>query len=358
MKSTLTLFLAVTTTTLAVVCLVQSRKSTRQQTQLVSLRAELDEKAQRIESLESSGKRAKRQVHDLLRQNEDLTAQAQARQQAEAQSVAAPPTNLPDQAASPDTPSPPSEPGKEGEEKNGFGNFLSKIMQDPQAKKFIHDQQRMMMDQLYAPLVKQMALTPEESGKFKDLLADNMMKGAEKASSLIGGASSSNHTEAVTALSTEQKSFNDEVKALLGEERYAFYKDYQQTVGERMQLSQFKQMAGAENSLSDQQTEQLLSIMREEKQGVTAVTGQSFLGAGQGQSNLQAMLSSEQLDKLLEEQDTVNQRVYQRASQVLAPDQLASFGKFQTNQLQMMRMGMTMARKFFGPVKSEGEANH
>src|SRR5260370_30350194 len=118
MKSTLTLFLAVTTTTLAVVCLVQSRKSTRQQTQLVSLRAELDEKAQRIESLESSGKRAKRQGHDLLRQNEDLTAQAQTRQQTEAQAVAGPPTNLPDQAASPDTPSPPTQPGTQREDTN------------------------------------------------------------------------------------------------------------------------------------------------------------------------------------------------------------------------------------------------
>ena len=40
MKSTLTLFLAVTTITLAVVCAVQSRKSTGQQTQIAALQGE------------------------------------------------------------------------------------------------------------------------------------------------------------------------------------------------------------------------------------------------------------------------------------------------------------------------------
>jgi len=34
---------------------------------------------------------------------------------------------------------------------------------------------------------------------------------------------------------------------------------------------------------------------------------------------------------------------------------LGAFGKFQTNQLQMMRMGMSMARKFITPEKTDGE---
>ena len=42
MKNTLTLFLAVTTITLGVVCVVQSRKSAGQQTQLASLQGELE----------------------------------------------------------------------------------------------------------------------------------------------------------------------------------------------------------------------------------------------------------------------------------------------------------------------------
>ena len=66
MKSTLTLFLAVTTITLAVVCVMQTRKFGGQQTQLASLRGELDEKAQQIEKLQATQKRSEQQRHELM----------------------------------------------------------------------------------------------------------------------------------------------------------------------------------------------------------------------------------------------------------------------------------------------------
>ena len=64
------------------------------------------------------------------------------------------------------------------------------------------------------------------------------------------------------------------------------------------------------------------------------------------------MLSADQTDKMLQFQEQVNQRVYQRATSLLSPDQLAAFGAFQTNQLQMMRMGVSMAREFFNSDNS------
>src|SRR6266581_741749 len=67
---------------------------------------------------------------------------------------------------------------------------------------------------------------------------------------------------------------------------------------------------------------------------------------------MQAMFSGEGADKFFQNQEVVNQRVYERAREVLSADQLGAFGKFQTNQLQMMRMGMSMARKFMAPGKT------
>ena len=87
---------------------------------------------------------------------------------------------------------------------------------------------------------------------------------------------------------------------------------------------------------------------------MAAATGQTFPADGQDAANLQAMLSGDGVEKLLQSQETVNQRVYERAGQILSPEQLSSFGKFQTNQLQMMRLGMNMARKFMAPGDSEG----
>lgn len=117
-----------------------------------------------------------------------------------------------------------------------------------------------------------------------------------------------------------------------------------------MQFNQFKlQTVNGEGALTDQQTEALLVLMREEKQSVAAASGQPNPGAGQEAANMQAMLSGEQTDKLLQTQELVNQRVFERARSVLPENQLSSFGKFQTNQIQMMRLGLSMAKKMFAP---------
>jgi hypothetical protein len=340
----LALFLGVVTLALGVVCLVQQRQLDRRQTQLASLQGEMEQTSRQLETLQGLQKRSESQKQELLRQTDELAAQLLARQAAETKAAASAATNPPAAA----------EAEKADKNTGGFGKLLSKMMEDPNTRKFIRDQQRQMMDQLYSPLVKQMGLTPEEADRFKDLLADNMMKGADKASALFGGDSLTNRVEMAKTMAAEQKNFDDQVKDFLGDARYAQYKDFQQTAGERTQLNLFKQQtAGSDNPLSDQQTEQLLAFMKEEKQNVAATTGQPLPGTGQDGANLQAMLSDEQTEKLLQSQEAVNQRVYERARGVLAPDQLDAFAKFQTNQLQMMRLGMSMARKFLTPDKTE-----
>jgi len=341
MKSTLTLFLAVTTITLAVVCVVQIRNFSGQQTQVAALRNELEAKSHQIENLQAAQNRADQQRRDLMGQAEELAAQLQARRFAETNVTAPAPPPAPTV----------SEEEKPSEEKGGFGKMLSQMMQDPDTRKFIHEQQRMMMDQMYGPLAKQMGLTPEETAQFKEMLGDNAMKAADKASSVFGGLASTNRAESLTTLTAEQKNFDDQVKAFLGDARYAQYKDYQQTVSERMLLNQFKQQAGSDYNLSDVQTEALLSFMKEEKKNVAASTGLPLADANQDAAKLQAMMSDDKVGELLQAQETIGQRVYDRARTILSPEQLETLGRFQTNQMQMMRLGMGMAKKMFTPDK-------
>ena len=62
---------------------------------------------------------------------------------------------------------------------------------------------------------------------------------------------------------------------------------------------------------------------------------------------MQELLAGGQTDKLLQTQEDMNQRIYDGAKDILTPAQLNAFGSYQTNQLQMMRMGMSMAKKMF-----------
>src|ERR1035441_553928 len=117
MKSTLTWLLAVSTLTLAVVCVMQTRKFAGQQTQLAALRAEADEKAQQIETLQAAQKRSDQQRHELMGQADELAAQLQARQLAETNVIALAPTSPPPVSAS----------EKPDEAKGGLGKMISKI---------------------------------------------------------------------------------------------------------------------------------------------------------------------------------------------------------------------------------------
>jgi len=346
MKNPLTWFLAATTITLAVVCGLQTRKFAGQQTQLAALRSEADEKAQQIEALQTAQKRSDQQRHELIAQAEELATQLQARP------VAA--TNVP--VAAEASPPPASAGGKPNDEKGGFGKMISKMLQDPDTRKFMRDQQRMMMDQMYAPLVKQMGLTPDEASQFKDLLADNTMKGAEKASSLFSGLGSTNSAEAVKAMTADQKTLDEQLKGFFGDDRYAQYKDYQETVAERTLLNQFKLQAGSDYNLNDQQTEALLTFMKEEQKNVAATTGLPLGQTDKDPAKLQALLAGDKLDELIAAQDTVGQRVYERARTILSPDQLDTLGRYQTNRMQMMRMGMNMAKKMFAPDPPAADA--
>jgi hypothetical protein len=345
MKSTITLFLAVTTITLAVVCVMQTRKFGGQQVQLASLRGELDEKAQQLETLQAAQKRSDQQRHELMAQAEELAAQLTARQLAE--------TNVTVEAPTPPAPVPAGQ--KSDDDKGGFGKMLSKMMQDPDTRKFMRDQQRMMMDQMYAPLVKKMGLTPEEATQFKDLLADNTMKGAEAASSLFGGAST-NRTEAMSAVAANQNTLDEQLKSFLGDDRYAQYKDYQETVSERTLLNQFKMQAGSDYNLNEVQTEALLTFMKEEQKNVAATTGLPLGQTDKDPAKLQALFSGDKVDELIAAQESVGQRVYERARTILSPEQLDTLGKYQTNRMQMLRMGMNMARKMFAPEKPAADA--
>jgi len=168
MKSTAAFILAVATATLVVVCVVQARKATSQQTQLASLKTELDAKSQQAEEAQAAQRSAEGQRDTVAGQVEDTTVRLPTGAPAATNVTAPGPARLL-AVAEPDQPAP---------EKGGLAKMMSQMMQDPDSRAFLRAQQRTMMDQLYTPLIKRMGLTPEEADQFKDMLTDNMMNTA------------------------------------------------------------------------------------------------------------------------------------------------------------------------------------
>ena len=346
MKNTIIILLAAAALALGGLCLVQFRKGSEQQDQAGLLRAEVEQKASELDDLQATRSRADQQHRELKSQAEELAAQLQARRSAETNAITLALNNPP----------PAPQPEQADQPMGDFGKMLSKMMQDPDARKLVHEQQRMMMGQLYAPLVKRMGLTPEEAAQFNDLQADHMVNAAGKAFSMFGKDTSAKRDGSFNTLAADQKSFDEQIKAFLGDERYAQYEAYQETVPYRMQLNAFKQQAGSDYNLTEPQTEALLIMMKEETKNVAATGGLPLEDANKDPAKIKALLAEGKIDELLQGQETVSQRVYERARTILSPDQLAILGRFQTNQMQVMRLSMNMAKKMFAPHTSDPAA--
>jgi hypothetical protein len=154
-------------------------------------------------------------------------------------------------------------------------------------------------------------------------------------------------------LTANQKTMDEQMKTLLGDDRYAQYKDYQETVGERTLLNQFKLQAGSDYNLTDPQSEALLTFMKEERKSVAANTKLPLTtDSNKDPAALQALMSGDKVDEIIQAQETVNQRVYERARTILSPEQLDTLSRFQTNSIQTTRMGMSMMKTMFGPQKA------
>jgi hypothetical protein len=227
----------------------------------------------------------------------------------------------------------------------GISAMMEKMMKDPAMREMMRSQQKAMMSQMYGPLFQDLGLDATQREKFMEILLDTAMKGVEQAGSFFK-PNTADKTEAMKVVSEQQKEMTASLKALLGDEKFAQYEEYQKTVGERVQLTQFQQqLAGTETPLQDSQMAQLMAILQEEKTRVPSVLSDD---PNRSFEAMEAMKSEETMNRHFQWQEELNKRILERASSLLSDGQLKEYNGFLEQQLNMQRFGMRMAREMFG----------
>ena len=344
MQKVLIGFLAVTTLALGVLCVVQAKqlRAGRQQVQVVeearAAESEAHEAQQaRVKELERANQRLEQQVQKFamvtteLRSNETRQASNLNTLAERLRSNQSGDTNAADE-------------GSEGIFGKGMGEMLGKMMKDPAMREMVREQQKATINMMYSGLFKELKLSPEEKEKFKTLLSDAQMKNIENAQGIFGDKKEGAMEDTQKLVNETKKQTDAEIKALLGDERFAQYDDYQKNIGERMQLDQLKSKLEAENlPLQEPQMAQLLQIMKEEKSAVPPV-----IPTDNTQFPKKELFTVENLDKQMQWMEDYNRRVLQRAGQVLTPEQMKQYRDFQEQQASMQKLSLNMARSMFG----------
>jgi hypothetical protein len=233
----------------------------------------------------------------------------------------------------------------------GWGKAMSKMMSDPAMKKVMRQQQSMAAHMMYADLIKQLGLSAADGDKLMELLADRQMAMSEKGMSMMNGETDPAKLAADGKAANDSRAdYDAKIKAMLGDDGFGQFQQYESSVGDRMIMQQYQQQfSAAGQPLEDSQREALLQIMSDER---TKSPPSPFDPASRDVAGQIGALQSDQaMHDLLASQDDLNRRVLERAGQVLNPDQVTAFQKIQQQMSEMQQAGMKMARTMFQPSK-------
>ena len=229
---------------------------------------------------------------------------------------------------------------------------VAKMFKDPEMKKVMRTQQSMGIRMMYGDLGKELGLSTAEADKLMELIADRQMDASEKAMASVDDAEKDPAKLEQAGKDAQQvvTDYEAKLKTMLGPEKLAKLNEYERTLGDRMAIQQYTgSFSSAGQPLDDTQRAGLLQLMKEERLKVPA--GPLDPGSKDVAASMKAMQSGEAMEKSLETQRQLQQRVYARAHTVLTPDQMNAFAEAQKAQLQMQEMGIKMGKAMFGGEK-------
>lgn len=317
--------LACAVAVLLAICLLQSFQIVDQKKELSVLQDKTSTNAAQIKALQATVTRLEalksiytKEIRTLSEQNSDLAAKQKLEKTFQTGAGIPPST------------------GKNS--KTPLAGMLAEMMNDPDMKKAMQTQQAQLLKTMYAGLLKELNLTPEQNERFHQLLLDQQMQNMERGTALM--SKDGDRAALTEQMKADREGMEAQMQELLGTEGFKQYKDYSQALPDRMSMDQFNKQF-SDVALNDQQQQQLLQIMKEER------VAAGLSDASQA-DKLNEMMSGGGMDKYLEQQKALNASVLAKASGILNAEQLQSFGTFQTNQLQFQQMGFKMAQKMWG----------
>lgn len=225
---------------------------------------------------------------------------------------------------------------------------LAKMIKAPGMKSMIRAQQQGQLDMAYGSLFKGLALPAEDQATLKGLLLDKQMAMVELSMGMMdGSATPDQRKDFATKVAELNKSYDEKIKALLGDEGYAVYQEYEATQPERMQVNMFKQSLSGTEALTDDQEHDLIRALYDERKNVPAIARQFDRTNPPDPSTFTEAMITNQLAVMSQ----LQARNVERAAKVLTPPQLEEFKKNQEQMRTMQEMGMRMASQMFGAKK-------
>lgn len=222
----------------------------------------------------------------------------------------------------------------------GVMKSMGEMMKDPAFKEMAKSQQVAMLDMEYGKLFERFKLSDGEKQDLKNLLAERKSKELDFGLAMMAGEKDEKKIEAgAKALEASKAEIDGKIRTFLNnEEDFQKYKSWEETKGERIQLS----MSGAAFSnvgepLTSEQEDRLVTAMH------AARTQVKDLPDLQKPENFKPEnMTPEMVERMMKSYDSQASQVAQQAADFLSPKQIEALKTMQKTQKTMQEMGLKM----------------
>jgi RNA polymerase sigma factor (sigma-70 family) len=230
-------------------------------------------------------------------------------------------------------------------------SVLGGMTGDPSVRKLIRDSQKAGMKMIYAGLSKELNLTTDQADRINDILADNIMENVDQITKVLReGKSPEERSQIFSALDA---GLQEKLKAELGADRYSQFEDYTHNLLATLTTEQFKATLGTDQKISQQQSDQLLQILKEESASAIFRAGLDRNYQPIPMLNFQNFASEEDMNKSLGLLQEIYKNVSNRAASILPAETLAKFGDFQNTAINNNRAAIVMNQKMMAPAQGQ-----
>ena len=232
----------------------------------------------------------------------------------------------------------------------GSSSALSKVTANPEAVKALREQQKMGMGMIYKGFADKAKLTPDQTEKLNDLLADHIMANVSNVTSILHDKPTLDQMNQTFA--AQEAALQDKVQALIGPDGLVQYQDYTKNLLSTLSADQFKDMLTGTDAEKAQKSQQFSQAMQQATAAALASAGLPADYQVLPILNFVNIASEQQADANLKLLDDIYQRVAARGSSFLSPEELAKFQGFKTTAINGNRAALSLNRTMMAPISN------
>jgi RNA polymerase sigma factor (sigma-70 family) len=233
----------------------------------------------------------------------------------------------------------------------GATTALSKMTATPEVRQLLHDSQEAGMGSIYGQFAKQMKLTPEQTKKFNNLLADHVMLDIDDVTAALRDKTPPDQLGQVFA--SENVSLEQDIQGLLGADGLAQYQDYTKNLLGNLTALQFTDSLTGSDDEKNAKVEKIRLAMQQEIQSTLANAGLPPDFQTVPILNFVNIANEQQADQNLKMLEGIYQRVTANAGSYLSPGEITAFQGFAKKAIANNIAALKMNRTIMAPISSQ-----